>query len=474
MNEKLLDKDVFLNQDEDVNSLNIDDDIENNGSIADSLMQQNYKITKPKVIVFGVGGAGTNAVNNMYQSHDVQNVKFIIANTDAQSLGMSPVPAKIQLGPKRTRGLGAGMLPDVGREATEEVKDEILKQLEGYDMLFITAGMGGGTGTGAAPVIAKIAKDLGILTVAVVTKPFVDEGKQRMMLAEQGIEELKKNVNTLIVVPNQNLYKVANEETTLKESFEKVDFVLKLGVKGITDLITQPGLVNLDFADVKTVMSKMGKSMMGMGEATGENRTMKAVEEAITNPLLDNSSIKGAKGVIINITASLDFGLFEYNAALKRIREEVDENAMIIIGNVLDKNLEDTVRISVFGTGILEDGEEEDTENNKNEEPAGLINNYKYEENSINDENDYFDIVNKREDINIEEKYNAIRRKAELQYQKDLDENRIPKKENRGLRGFFGLFSQSAKKHEDIELNIEEDGFDDIDINTYRSFSKKR
>ncbi len=455
------------------NDLNINNEIENNDDITTSIYRQNYEILKPKIIVFGIGGAGTNAVNNMYTSHDVQDVEFIIANTDAQSLAVSPVPKKIQLGPKTTMGLGAGMVPEVGKEATEEVKEQILKQLEGVNMLFITAGMGGGTGTGAAPVVAKMARDLGILTVAVVTKPFVNEGKQRMMLADQGIEELKKNVNTLIIVPNQNLYKIANDETTLKESFEKVDFVLRLGVKGITDLITQPGLVNLDFADIKTVMSKMGKSMMGMGEAKGENRTLRAVEEAITNPLLDNSSIKGAKGVIVNITASLDFGLFEHNTAMTRIREEVDENAMIIIGNVLDKNLEDTVRISVFATGILEDGEEENSENDE-EKNDDLKNNYETESN-VDVENDFFNIASKREDIDIEDKYNSIRKQAELQYQNDLKENRIPKKENKsGIKGLFdGWFSQNTKKHEDIELHLD-DSFDDIDISTYRPFNKKK
>ena len=455
------------------NDLNINNEIENNDDITTSIYRQNYEILKPKIIVFGIGGAGTNAVNNMYTSHDVQDVEFIIANTDAQSLAISPVPKKIQLGPKTTMGLGAGMVPEVGKEATEEVKEQILKQLEGVNMLFITAGMGGGTGTGAAPVVAKMARDLGILTVAVVTKPFVNEGKQRMMLADQGIEELKKNVNTLIIVPNQNLYKIANDETTLKESFEKVDFVLRIGVKGITDLITQPGLVNLDFADIKTVMSKMGKSMMGMGEAKGENRTLRAVEEAITNPLLDNSSIKGAKGVIVNITASLDFGLFEHNTAMTRIREEVDENAMIIIGNVLDKNLEDTVRISVFATGILEDGEEENSENDE-EKNDDLKNNYETG-NSVDVENDFFNIASKREDIDIEDKYNSIRKQAELQYQNDLKENRIPKKENKsGIKGLFdGWFSQNTKKHEDIELHLD-DSFDDIDISTYRPFNKKK
>lgn len=455
------------------NDLNINNEIENNDDITTSIYRQNYEILKPKIIVFGIGGAGTNAVNNMYTSHDVQDVEFIIANTDAQSLAVSPVPKKIQLGPKTTMGLGAGMVPEVGKEATEEVKEQILKQLEGVNMLFITAGMGGGTGTGAAPVVAKMARDLGILTVAVVTKPFVNEGKQRMMLADQGIEELKKNVNTLIIVPNQNLYKIANDETTLKESFEKVDFVLRLGVKGITDLITQPGLVNLDFADIKTVMSKMGKSMMGMGEAKGENRTLRAVEEAITNPLLDNSSIKGAKGVIVNITASLDFGLFEHNTAMTRIREEVDENAMIIIGNVLDKNLEDTVRISVFATGILEDGEEENSENDE-EKNDDLKNNYETGSN-VDVENDFFNIASKREDIDIEDKYNSIRKQAELQYQNDLKENRIPKKENKsGIKSLFdGWFSQNTKKHEDIELHLD-DSFDDIDISTYRPFNKKK
>ena len=473
MDGKLFENGLFVGEDANTRDSNTNSNLNDNTNITTSIFNQNYEILKPKIVVFGVGGAGTNAVNNMYNSHEVQGVEFIIANTDAQSLAMSPVPTKIQLGPKTTKGLGAGMVPEVGREATEEVREEILKHLEGVNMLFITAGMGGGTGTGAAPVIAKMARELDILTVAVVTKPFIDEGKQRMTLADDGVEELKKYVNTLIVVPNQNLYKIANEETTLQESFQKVDFVLRLGVKGITDLITQPGLVNLDFADIKTVMSKMGKSMMGMGEAKGENRTMRAVEEAITNPLLDNSSIKGAKGVVVNITASLDFGLFEYNAAIKRIREEADENAMIITGNALDKNMEDTVRISVFATGILEDGEEEERDKyTTNEEDTRR--GYKYTGNSQVDESDFFDIANKREDINLEDKYNAIRKQAELQYQKDLEQERLLKKDNKGIRNFFGLFSQNTKKQDNIQLSIDEDDFDNIDINTYKYFNKRK
>lgn len=322
-----------------------------------SLLSQNYQILKPKILVFGVGGAGTNAVNNMI-SADFEGVEFIVANTDAQSLCTSKAKNKIQLGPETTKGLGAGMIPEVGREATEEVADEIARYLEGANMIFITAGMGGGTGTGAAPVIAKMAKEREILTVAVVTKPFDHENIQRMNIANDGIKELKKYVDTLIIVPNQNLYKIANETTTLKESFEMVDDVLKLGVKGITDLITQSGLVNLDFADIRTVMKKMGKSMMGMGEASGKDRAIKAAEAAITNPLLDNGSIKGAKGIVVNITASPNFTLFEYEEATKRIKDEADPNATIIIGNALNEEMGDSVRISVFATGIDDDEEE--------------------------------------------------------------------------------------------------------------------
>ncbi len=306
---------------------------------------------KPKITVFGVGGAGCNAVNNMIATN-LEGVEFWVANTDAQALEHSLTHNRIQLGAKATKGLGAGSHPEVGKQAAEESIEEVLEILQSTNMVFITAGMGGGTGTGAAPVIAKAAKDKGILTVGVVTKPFHFEGARRMKVAELGLEELNKYVDTLIVIPNQNLFRIANEHTTFADAFKLADDVLHSGVRGITDLITMPGLINLDFADIRTVMSEMGKAMMGTGEAEGEDRAVMAAEKAISNPLLDNSSMKGARGVLINITGGSDMTLFQVDAAANRIREEVDSNANIIFGSAYNPNLEGKVRVSVVATGI--------------------------------------------------------------------------------------------------------------------------
>src|SRR6201747_2630684 len=278
---------------------------------------------RPRISVIGVGGAGGNAIANMIQS-DVQGVDFIVANTDAQSLNHSLADRKIQLGLKITQGLGAGSRPEIGRAAAEESLDEIIAALEGAHMCFIAAGMGGGTGTGAAPVIAKAARDRGVLTVGVVTKPFIFEGSRRGRSADAGIEELQQHVDTLIVIPNQNLFLIANANTTFKEAFMMADEVLQQGVRGITDLMVMPGLINLDFADIRAVMGEMGKAMMGTGEATGENRAIAAAEAAISNPLLDEVSMKGARGVLINITGGMDMTLFEVDEAANRIRDEVD------------------------------------------------------------------------------------------------------------------------------------------------------
>ncbi|MCE2992031.1 MAG: cell division protein FtsZ [Candidatus Jidaibacter sp.] len=306
---------------------------------------------KPKITVFGVGGAGGNAVNNMISS-SLEGVEFWIANTDAQAIDHALTNNRIQLGAKATLGLGAGSHPEVGKQAAEESLDEVMSILENTNMVFITAGMGGGTGTGAAPVIAKAAKDKGILTVGVVTKPFHFEGARRMKVAELGLEELNKYVDTLIVIPNQNLFRIANENTTFADAFKMADDVLHSGVRGITDLITMPGLINLDFADIRTVMSEMGKAMMGTGEADGENRAVMAAEAAISNPLLDNSSMKGARGVLINITGGSDMTLFQVDAAANRIREEVDPNANIIFGSAYNADLDGKIRVSVVATGI--------------------------------------------------------------------------------------------------------------------------
>ncbi len=306
---------------------------------------------RPRISVIGVGGAGGNAIANMI-ANQVQGVDFIVANTDAQALNAASADQRIQLGLKITQGLGAGSRPEIGRAAAEEALDTVEKALEGAHMCFIAAGMGGGTGTGAAPVIAKAARDRGILTVGVVTKPFSFEGSRRMKSAEAGIAELQKHVDTLIVIPNQNLFLIANPQTTFKEAFEMADEVLQQGVRGITDLMVMPGLINLDFADVRTVMSEMGKAMMGTGEAEGENRAIAAAEKAIANPLLDGVSMKGAKGVIVSIVGGDDMRLMEVDEAASHIKELVDPDANIIWGSAFNSSLQGKIRVSVVATGI--------------------------------------------------------------------------------------------------------------------------
>jgi cell division protein FtsZ len=306
---------------------------------------------KPRITVFGVGGAGGNAVNNMI-SAGLQGVDFVVANTDAQALTMSKAERIIQMGTQVTEGLGAGSQPDVGRAAAEEVIDEIRDHLSGAHMVFVTAGMGGGTGTGAAPVIAKTARELGILTVGVVTKPFQFEGARRMRFAEAGIVELQKVVDTLLIIPNQNLFRVANEKTTFADAFAMADQVLYSGVACITDLMVKEGLINLDFADVRAVMREMGKAMMGTGEASGEKRALTAAEGAINNPLIDDASMKGARGLLISITGGKDLTLYEVDEAATRIRGEVDQDANIIVGATFDESLEGIIRVSVVATGI--------------------------------------------------------------------------------------------------------------------------
>ena len=306
---------------------------------------------KARLTVFGVGGAGGNAVNNMIAA-GLQGVNFVVANTDAQALTMSKAERIIQMGTQVTEGLGAGSQPEVGRAAAEEVIDEIRDHLIGAHMVFITAGMGGGTGTGAAPVIAKTAQDLGILTIGVVTKPFHFEGQRRMRFAESGIIELQKVVDTLLIIPNQNLFRVANEKTTFADAFAMADQVLYSGVACITDLIVKEGLINLDFADVRAVMREKGKAMMGMGEASGEKRVLTAAQAAISNPLIEDPSIKRASGLLISITGGKDMTLFEVDEAANRIREEADPDANIIVGAIFDESLEGIVRVSVVATGI--------------------------------------------------------------------------------------------------------------------------
>jgi cell division protein FtsZ len=306
---------------------------------------------KPRITVIGVGGAGGNAVNNMISSQ-LEGVEFVVANTDAQALAQTLAERPIQLGPGITHGLGAGSRPDIGRAAAEEAMDDLMEALSAAHMVFITAGMGGGTGTGAAPVIARLAREQGILTVGVVTKPFQFEGVNRMRIAEAGIEEMQQYVDTLIVIPNQNLFRIANEKTTFADAFSMADEVLHSGVRGVTDLMVVPGLINLDFADIRAVMSEMGKAMMGTGEGDGEERARLAAEAAISNPLLDDVSMKGARGVLINITGGTDMTLFEVDEAANRIGEEVDPDANIIFGSTMDSTLEGKMRVSVVATGI--------------------------------------------------------------------------------------------------------------------------
>src|ERR1700688_3733228 len=306
---------------------------------------------KPRITVFGVGGAGGNAVNNMINA-GLQGAEFVVANTDAQALAKSRAERIIQMGVTVTEGLGAGSKPDVGRAAAEEVIDEIRDHLTGAHMVFVTAGMGGGTGTGAPPVVARTARELGILTVGVVTKPFHFERQRRMRLAESGIMELQKSVDTLIIIPNQNLFRVANEKTTVADAFAMADQVLYSGVACITDLVVKEGLINLDFADVRAVMREMGKAMMGTGEASGEKRALTAAEAAIANPLIDDASMKGARGLLISITGGRDLTLFEVDEAATRIREEVDQDANIIVGATFDEGLDGIIRVSVVATGI--------------------------------------------------------------------------------------------------------------------------
>lgn len=312
---------------------------------------ETQEVLRPRITVIGVGGAGGNAVNNMIRSN-LDGVEFVIANTDSQAMQQSLCEERIQLGRNITSGLGAGSRPDVGRAAAEEALEEVLTHLDGANMVFITAGMGGGTGTGAAPVIARAAREAGLLTVGVVTKPFQFEGIHRMRMAEQGIQELSQYVDTLIIIPNQNLFRIATEKTTFADAFKMADDVLYSGVRGVTDLMVMPGLINLDFADIRAVMTEMGKAMMGTGEAEGDNRAIAAAEAAISNPLLDDVSMCGARGVLINITGGEDMTLFEADEAANRIRDEVDPEANIIFGSTFDESLNGRMRVSVVSTGI--------------------------------------------------------------------------------------------------------------------------
>ncbi len=460
-------------------------------NLEDALNSLNYKyeVFKPKILVFGVGGGGVNAVNNMVDS-DLNDVDFVVANTDYQSLEGSRIEKKILLGKKSTNGMGAGADPFVGKAAAEEDIAEIEKVLSNTSMVFITAGMGGGTGTGAAPVIAKKAKEMNILVAAIVTKPFASEGTMKMQQAEKGIEELKKYVDTLIIVPNQNLFRLANQETRMQDSLKMVDNVLKSGVKGITDLITKPGFINLDFADVKTVMKKMGKAMMGTGEASGQNKAVKAVEEAISNPLLDNVSIRGAKGIIINITGSPDITLFEHEEATKRIKEEVgNEYADIIIGNVFDENMEDTMRVSIFATGIDEDDIDYEDEDIEQERPArenirdnvydssirtvylrSKINSRNKERTIAeedDDDDDFFDMGETARYDEFVQKSQTLEKQPSKSRQEDMEGIRMDKHEKKG--GLFSSLFTRQKEEKKNNLFKFDDDESDIDISLYNA-----
>lgn len=320
-------------------------------SIKLAVPETNMITLKPRISVIGVGGGGGNAVNNMI-SKNLEGVDFIVANTDAQALANSKSSRKIQLGIETTRGLGAGACPEIGRKAAEEAAEEIEKELEGANMVFITAGMGGGTGSGAAPVVARIAKQKGILTIGVITKPFQFEGRRRYQIAESAVEDFISAVDSIIIIPNQNLFRIADKNTTLADAFIMADNVLYAGVRSITDLMMMPGLINLDFADIKSIMEDKGKAIMGTGEAEGEDRAIRAAEQALSNPLLDDSNMKGAKGVLINITGGQDITLFEIDEAANRIKEEVDEDANIIFGSSFDESLAGKIRVSIVATGI--------------------------------------------------------------------------------------------------------------------------
>lgn len=416
---------------------------------------------KPKITVFGVGGAGGNAVNNMIDSK-LQGVSFVVANTDAQALENSKASERIQLGSELTKGLGAGASPEIGEASAVESQPDIEQYLEDCNMVFITAGMGGGTGTGAAPVIAKFAREKRILTVGVVTKPFNFEGAHRMKIADAGIAELQQYVDTLIVIPNQNLFRIANEKTTFADAFSMADNVLHAGVRGVTDLIVMPGLINLDFADIRTVMSEMGKAMMGTGEAEGEARAQEAAEAAISNPLLDNISMKGARGVLINITGGADMTLFEVDEAANRIREEVDADANIIFGSTFDPNLEGKLRVSVISTGIESNGKtmnQEDQLRIKNGSFSSSnksfnsvsARNAKAEEEVEKSSKEKIEVESKVENITTAEQKDEFT-DTRNEFNKPVITTNYTAKPKKKSGGFFGNLFGGRKKKEEIAI----------------------
>ena len=464
----------------------------------------NINDTKPRISVIGIGGAGGNAVNTMINSN-VKNIEFIVANTDGQALSRSLTKRQIQLGKNVTSGLGAGSNAETGRKAAEESIDEIISELGDINMLFITTGMGGGTGSGAAPVIAKAAKEKGILTVAVVTKPFDFEGQKRMQVAENGLAELKGNVDTLIIIPNQNLFKITNEKTTFAEAFKMADDVLYQGICGITDWITNPGMINLDFADIRTVMGNMGKAMMGTGESSGDERAKNAAEAALNNPLLDDSNIRGAKSILLNIKGGPDMALFEVDEAASMIRNEVDENANIIFGSSIDESLEGIIRVSVVATGINSEDIQLKSDQNLNKQNFDNYNLPKdnsyekdIEENKLleetktdeqiqkndllqNDQTEQIDLeaqiknLNKNKNINLNYKTNNEEKnytnnsltsmdnvELELLLDKKPNNNFTEKKPNYILRRLSTFFNNNQIDEQKVEPNINNSKFDSI------------
>lgn len=412
----------------------------------------------PKIVVMGVGGGGCNAINDML-SKDIEGVEFIAVNTDVQSLANSQAEKVIQLGKEITKGQGAGSYPEVGLAAAEESKEEIEEALDGVQLLFLTAGMGGGTGTGATPYIAKLAKEKDILTIAVVTKPFQYEAEVKLRIAEEGIAELRKYVDTMIVLPNENLFRIANKETKLQDAFASTNNVLYLGVKGITDLITTPGLINLDFADVRMVIKKMGRAMMGMGEAEGEDRAIKAVKEALSNPLLEDVNIKGATGALVNITGSPDITLFEFDEAAKKIREEIGgKDAIIKVGTAFTKELEGKIRVSIFATGMQESASDDyqfqdNRVEEESEEEQDIEDEHFEEEPKINDElplenNTQSEEENKHRISVGKTKLTANSNDEFFDTGKPYIEEDLDMDDKKSDSLFFGLFSGFSKKKE--------------------------
>ena len=467
---------------------------------------------KPRITVIGVGGAGCNAVNNMISSH-LEGVEFIVSNTDAQSLANSQAQMRVQLGANVTQGLGAGARPEIGRAAADESLEQILEHIDGTHMLFVTAGMGGGTGTGAAPVIAKAARERGILTVGCVTKPFQFEGKNRMRLAEEGVNELQECVDTLIVIPNQNLFRVANAQTTFSDAFKMADKVLYSGVRGVTDLMVMPGLINLDFADVRSVMMEMGKAMMGTGDAEGDNRALDAAASAIANPLLDDVSLAGARGVLVNITGGPDLTLFEVDEIVDHIRQQADDDVNLIFGASQDDSMHNSIRVSIVATGIgcpkkvdnveniisnintniEKDNSEEslnieknETLKNDNEPIASEQDNSNIDlkeeiiEEEINVTKDSFippepEFIEKeqiKEEVNIDPFTEAEVLNASSNVKEEVIENNEPEiKQQEGIIKRFSakaLFGSSVKKNDNVSSNKEEllSGIDDNQLDT--------